>query len=689
MPDRLSRASHNEGWPPMGTGQPLLHKRVYRIAAGMTRLQKRIILLAVDCLMVPAALALTMALLHNAAMPAGFFGVAPASLVLLCAAAAVASDMLGMPRIKLNAFEMRATLKAAVFAAILTAVLGVMNAAMGIALPGSAVVLFGILFFLLIWASRVAMLHILLWMYRVGQPKCRVLIYGAGTTGVQLAAALKSHETIDPVAFIDDNPALQSLTIAGLKVFPPTQIEQIVAERGVNRVLLAMPSVSWPKQAQIVRRLQKMNLDVHALPSFAQLVGEEALLDKFRPVVPGQLLGRGQLDAELPGTRAAYAGRTVLVSGAGGSIGSELCRQLLACRPKRLVLFEVSEIALYTLDMELRALAGEGPTEIVAVLGSVTDSRMARAVMATQGVEIVFHAAAYKHVPLVEDNPVAGLANNVLGTRTLADAAREAGVARFILISSDKAVRPRGIMGASKRLAEMVIQDMARRTTNTIFSIVRFGNVLGSSGSVIPLFQEQIARGGPVTVTHPDMTRFFMTITEAARLVLVVGSFTGAAAEGRTAVSGTVFVLDMGKPVKIVDLARQMIEASGYTVRDADHPDGDIAIEFIGLRPGEKLQEELLIGEGFLTTPHPKILHAREDCLSEIEIAAALRALRAAVATGDAEAAREAVRRWVPGYVPSGAAAAAASAEPAAAGARTPSRASVAHLSREVEVGSL
>ncbi|MCC6306825.1 MAG: polysaccharide biosynthesis protein, partial [Rhodobacteraceae bacterium] len=392
-----------------------------------------------------------------------------------------------------------------------------------------------------------------------------------------------------------------------------------------------------------------MGLDVHALPSFAQLVGEEPLIDKFRPVAPGRMLGRDQLDAEVPGTRAAYRGRVVLVSGAGGSIGSELCRLLLACRPRRLVLFEVSEIALYSLDRELREQAGEGPVEIVAVLGSVTDSRMARAVMQAQGVEIVFHAAAYKHVPLVEDNPVAGMANNVLGTRTLADAAREAGVRRFVQVSSDKAVRPRSIMGASKRLAEMVIQDMARRSPRTAFSIVRFGNVLGSSGSVIPLFQDQIARGGPVTVTGRDVTRYFMTVSEACRLVLGVGSF-GMGGEAGEPVSGTVFVLDMGRPVRIVDLARQMIQASGYSVRDEDHPDGDIAIEFIAMRKGEKVHEELLIGEGLLTTPHPKILHAREDCLSELEVAAALRAVRAAVATGDAEAARAVARDFVPGY---------------------------------------
>ncbi|MCC6303982.1 MAG: polysaccharide biosynthesis protein, partial [Rhodobacteraceae bacterium] len=277
----------------------MLHKRIYRIAAKLSRNQKRIILLVIDCLLVPLALMLTRAFLTNGGPMGQLMPLSPAALLLLCAAGAVTSDMLGIPRIKLNAYEMRATRKTALFAAIVAAVLAVLDQAMAIEVTGSAIILFGILFFLLVALSRLAMLHTLMWVYRVGQPTSRVLIYGAGTTGAQLAAALKAHESIEPVAFIDDNPALQSLTIAGLQVFPPTQIQQIVAERLITRVLLAMPSVSWPKQAEIVRRLQKMGLDVHALPSFAQLVGEEPLIDKFRPVAPGRMLGRDQLDAEV------------------------------------------------------------------------------------------------------------------------------------------------------------------------------------------------------------------------------------------------------------------------------------------------------------------------------------------------------------------------------------------------------
>jgi FlaA1/EpsC-like NDP-sugar epimerase len=307
------------------------------------------------------------------------------------------------------------------------------------------------------------------------------------------------------------------------------------------------------------------------------------------------------------------------------------------------VLFDISEIALFTVERELCDVARGTGTEIVPVLGSVTDARLVRSVTTGQAIEVVLHAAAYKHVALVEANPVAGLSNNVLGTRQVAEAAVEAGAQRFVLISTDKAVRPTGVMGASKRMAELVIQDMARRSRGTAFSIVRFGNVLGSSGSVIPLFRDQIARGGPVTLTHEDVTRYFMTIGEAARLVLQAGSFVA----GGEAHGADVCVLDMGKPVRIRDLAVQMIQAAGCTVRDAEHPDGDIEIVVTGLRPGEKLHEELLIGEGLLATPHPRILRAAERSLSELQAASMLRALRAAVAAGDATAARAVIRDHV------------------------------------------
>ena len=607
----------------------------------MTRPQKQLVLLTVDLVLVPLALVLTFAIqVHDTNPIAHLWDIAPVAGLLVVLAAAL-SSVLGIPNTRLNAYDVSGTGKTAIFAVLLTAAAYALGTIAALDYQAGIYVIFGILFFLLSATARVAMLQLLLMLYRRAAPRCRVLIYGAGTTGMQLAQALKTHETIVPVAYADDNSALQGLTVSGLPVYKPSRIKNIAAERQIDRVLLAMPSLSLPKQTQIARRLQSMGLEVQALPSFAQLIGEEALIDKLAPVLPNQLLGRAQLDREILTEDAHFTGRAALVSGAGGSIGSELCRQILACKPAKLVLYELSELALYSIDMELRDLAQDTGTEIVPVLGSVTDARLARKVLSTHAIDVVLHAAAYKHVPLVEANPLAGLANNVLGTATLARASREAGVERFILISSDKAVRPTNVMGASKRMAEFVVQDLANRSDGTVFAMVRFGNVLGSSGSVIPLFQDQIARGGPITLTHSDVTRYFMTVQEAVRLVLRASSF---------ARGGEVFVLDMGAPVPIRKLARQVIEASGYTVRDTEMPDGDIEIVVTGLRPGEKLHEELLIGEGFLTTAHEKIFTAREAALSEIEVAAALRSLREAVAATDDDAARAVIARWVEGY---------------------------------------
>lgn len=619
-----------------------IRQALFAFTSRLSRPQKRVVFLLVDALLAPAALMLTLALFYGGTDVQ--WGTIEVILTypILGAVAAGVSALFGLHRIKLKSYESTAILKTGGYTLVMTVALLLLTRV----LPVPGVILFGLVLFMLAVAARVGMLYLLLWVLRLGQAKKRVVIYGAGTTGTQLAAALRSHEVLMPVAFVDDNPALQAMTVAGLKVIPSERLAEFAKDRGIDRVVLAMPSVSAPKLAQITRRLRKQGLQVQSLPSFAQLVGEEALIDKLTPVTAGQFLGRQQHGDNLPQGTEAYADRSILVSGAGGSVGSELCRQLIAMRPRKLVLFEISELALYTIDRELRDLAEGTAIEVCPVLGSVTDSRLARMVMNDHDVEVVFHAAAYKHVPLVEANPIAGLANNVLGTRTFADAAHDCGVERFILISTDKAVRPTNVMGASKRLAELVIQDLAKRSRGTVFSMVRFGNVLGSSGSVIPLFKDQIARGGPVTLTHEDVTRYFMTISEAARLVLLAGSF----ADGATANGGDVFVLDMGQPVRIRDLAIQMINAAGYSVRDAANPQGDIEIVITGLRPGEKLHEELLIGEGLLTTPNSKILRAREAGLSELEMAGALKDLRDAIAAGDADAGRAVILRWVDGY---------------------------------------
>lgn len=620
--------------------------QMFAIVDRLSRQQKRLVLLAIDALVAPLALLLSATVVYSTVMSGPLLGRLGWLFVVAVVAGVLWSAALGMHKVKLNAYESLAILRTGIVALLVTLTFALVVRLVGPFYPTQGVVLFGTLFFLLSVAARVAMLHLLLWILRLGNPKKRVLIYGAGNTGVQLHAALRAHNSIQAVAFVDDNPGLHGMSIAGLRIWSSDRIEHLARDLEIDRVILAMPSVSAPKLAQIARRLQAMGLTVMSVPSFAQLIGEEALVDTLTPVVPGRFLGRRQVDEALVPGAEAYADRVVLVSGAGGSVGSELCRQILPMRPRKLVLFEVSEVALYNVDRELRDLAYATGIEIVPVLGSTTDSRLSRMVMKDHGIEVVLHAAAYKHVPLVESNPIAGLANNVLGTRTLADAAHEAGVLRFVLISTDKAVRPTNVMGASKRLAELVIQDLAKRSRGTVFSMVRFGNVLGSSGSVIPLFKEQIERGGPVTLTHEDVTRFFMTINEAARLVLLAGSFSD---PGRSC-GGEVYVLDMGKPVRIRDLAEQMIEAAGYTVRDEVNPEGDIEITVIGLRPGEKLHEELLIGEGLLTTPHPKILRAEEGGLSELQMASALRALRAAVAAGDTQAARDVIDDYVEGF---------------------------------------
>ncbi len=585
------------------------------LVEGMSRRQKAGILLALDAGLAPLALV-------GLGMARGVWLDWTVALAVALAALA-GSWVMGLHRIKLNAFAGQALGRTAAVAALVTGVLWLMTQG-----PATQMVEFGLALFLMAAAARGILRQVLIAVLRMGQRGTRVMIYGAGSTGVQMATALHGHARIRAVAFVDDSPALQGLTMAGLRVYAPERIAGLARDLQIDRVLIAMPSAAPARVAFLMRQLRDLGIEAVEVPSFARLAGAGAVTD-----APGRFLGRPSVEV-VPAGAGAYAGQVVMVTGAGGSVGSELCRQVLAMGPARLVLFEMCEFALYAIDQELREI--RSAVEIVPVLGSVGDGRLLRDVMRAQGVAVVLHAAAYKHVPLVEANPVAGLANNVLGTRTLAEAAVECGVRRFVLVSSDKAVRPTNVMGATKRAAELVVQDIAGRAPGTAFAMVRFGNVLGSSGSVIPLFRAQIARGGPVTLTHAEVTRYFMTMDEAARLVLLAGSFAGAEGARRC----DVFVLDMGNPVRIRDLAAQMIAAAGYTLRDAANPDGDIEIVVTGLRPGEKLHEELLIGDGLLPTPHPKILRAAEQGLSAMQVASLLREVRAAVASGDGTAAR-------------------------------------------------
>lgn len=439
--------------------------------------------------------------------------------------------------------------------------------------------------------------------------KTRVLIYGAGSSGRQLAQALINGEQYQPILFVDDDSTLQRSTILGIPVASPTNIASLIKQKNIGRVLLAMPSASRSRRREVLDRLEFLPVPVLSIPGMCDLVDGSMRIDELQDVKIEDLLGR---DAVAPKTKLLHAnikGKVVMVTGAGGSIGSELCRQIILCEPKALVLFELSEFALYSIEQELRNSINTAALEIelIPVMGSVQGRQRLETVMRTFAVNTLYHAAAYKHVPLVEYNVVEGVRNNVFGTWYTADAAIKAGVETFVLISTDKAVRPTNVMGASKRLAELVLQALAQHQTSTRFCMVRFGNVLGSSGSVVPLFREQIRKGGPITVTHKEIIRYFMTIPEAAQLVLQAGAM------GK---GGDVFVLDMGEPVKIADLARRMLHLMGLEVRDETNPHGDIEILYTGLRPGEKLFEELLIGNNVRKTEHPRILAADEIFLN-------------------------------------------------------------------------
>lgn len=472
-----------------------------------------------------------------------------------------------------------------------------------------------------------------------------VLIYGAGVAGAHLASAISGRGELALIGFVDDNPALHGAVINGLKAYAPSELAYLIDQFAIRRVLLALPSVSRRRRQRIINRLEQLPVHVQTIPDIHNLISGAAKFDDIRDVDIEDLLGRDPVPPIQGLLEANIQGKSVMVTGAGGSIGSELCLQIARLGPRRLVLFEVSEAALYTIDQKLRdaAKAAALDVEIVSLIGTVQRKQRVQEILATYRINVVYHAAAYKHVPLVEQNMLEGIDNNVFGTLHSAEAAIEAGVESFVLVSTDKAVKPTNVMGASKRLAELILQGLERRNSVTRFSMVRFGNVLESSGSVVPRFREQIMNGGPVTVTHPDIYRYFMTIPEAASLVLQAGSM---------ARGGDVFVLDMGQPVRIADLAEKMIHLMGLSVRDEGNPDGDIEIEFIGLRPAEKLCEELLIGDNAMGTRHPRIMRAEEDCLEWDSLAPLLDVLWEACCEFDREKARGVLLQAVGGYSP-------------------------------------
>lgn len=480
------------------------------------------------------------------------------------------------------------------------------------------------------------------------KPASFVAIYGAGSAGRQLASALVSERGMRVVAYLDDNPSLHGQTLNAIPIFAPDVLPGLIERQGVTDVLLALPSCSRARRSEIISRLRPLPVHVRTLPGLGDLARGRVSISDVKELEIEDLLGRESVwpDRDLLGQ--TIIGRTVMVTGAGGSIGSELCRQILALDPARLTLVEASEFALYTIHQELSQSADRQnrAVSIVPLLASVRDERRMTEIFDQIRPETIYHAAAYKHVPLVEGNIGEGIRNNVLGTQVIAELARRYGVEKFILISTDKAVRPTNVMGASKRLAELVVQALANDCGSTCFAMVRFGNVLGSSGSVVPLFRRQIAAGGPITVTDAAVTRYFMTIPEAAQLVIQAATL---------ARGGEVFVLDMGEPVKIVDLAKNLIELSGLSVRTEDRPHGDIEIKVVGLRPGEKLFEELLIGNNPEPTFHPRILKANETSVPAERLRAELKLLFAGLDSGDMEAVRTLLAKHVPDYRPNSA----------------------------------
>lgn len=478
----------------------------------------------------------------------------------------------------------------------------------------------------------------------------KVLIYGAGSAGRQLVGAMANSLEMHAVGFLDDDPHLHGRELNGLRIYNPAQLPQLVTRLQVSDVLLAMPSASRQRRKDILQLTRQAHVAVRTLPGLMDLAQGHVLVSDLREIDIEDLLGRDSVppDASLFGKN--IAGKVVMVTGAGGSIGSELCHQIIRLAPSKLLLVELSEWALYTVHQRLLEILPEENmphVQVLPLLASVRDADRMAEIMRTWQPHTVYHAAAYKHVPMVEHNPAEGVKNNVLGTWTTARAAATHRVSNFVLISTDKAVRPTNIMGASKRLAEMVLQALASQTKpgGTCFSMVRFGNVLGSSGSVVPRFRKQIKDGGPITLTHADITRYFMSIPEAAQLVIQAGAM----AQG-----GDVFVLDMGEPVRIIDLARSMVELSGLTVRDVANPEGDIEVKITGLRPGEKLYEELLIGDNPLPTQHPRIMKAHEQFVPWPELSTRLDSLTSALNANDVPLMRSLLKQMVPGYQPDG-----------------------------------
>jgi FlaA1/EpsC-like NDP-sugar epimerase len=608
----------------------------------LPRRLKRLISVCTDCLMIP--LALWTAISLKIGQAESNLSDWPAFLLVIAVSIPIFIRA-GLYRAVIRFLGHKAIFAVALSVAVSAVVVGL--AAMLLQIPvltWSVVAIYSVVALLYVAGSRFVVRYYLLRRYLM-PTVARVAIYGAGDAGAHLSNLLLTTRAFDPVVFIDDNKGLRGRFVNGIKVQVPDQLPSLIKTLGIDRILLAVPSMTRQRRREILTQLEPLAVHVQTVPDVEQLVTGKANLTDLREVDVADLLGRDSVPPKEGLFDACIRDRVVMVTGAGGSIGSELCRQIIGLNPRRLVLFEMSELALYNIDRELRALAEKHALqiEVVGLIGNAHDRFRLRDIFTAYRVQTVYHAAAYKHVPIVEQNVVAGINNNVIATWYAAEAAHEAEVETFVLVSTDKAVNPTNVMGATKRFAEIVLQGLQRRGSKTRFCMVRFGNVLASSGSVVPLFNEQINAGGPVTVTHPEVIRYFMTIPEAAQLVIQAGSMAG---------GGDVFVLDMGKPVRIGDLARRMIHLAGLTVRDEKNPEGDIEIAYTGLRPAEKLYEELLIGNNVTGTEHPMILRAIEHSLPWERVQELLNEIMAAMSRFDCQRSLKLLSDVVAEYTP-------------------------------------
>jgi FlaA1/EpsC-like NDP-sugar epimerase len=618
---------------------------------GLSRYQKRAALIVADLILLNLALWLAMSVRW------GLLYVAPSwSLFALLAVvplmAVAAQFYVGLYRHVTRHFGSEGTQLIAVCTSVSALGLGLGAFLVGAeGVPRSVLLLYPLFGTLLLWGMRRGLSYLVLREGIAFPPSAspwalrNVLIYGANPEGRALLEATRRSRDLAVVGFIDPDRNLWRQYVDSVRVYSPARIADTVRALDVRQILLATSRASQRERLEALRWIENCPVDVRALPTVDDIASGRVSVSNLRRVQAEDLLGRVQIPADPTLMQNAIEGRSVLVTGAGGSIGTELVRQVLKYRPRRLVLLDIGETNLFSVGLEVERLmrrantAGGTPTEAFSVLGSVVDDRLVRSVLRTHAVETVYHAAAFKHVPILESNPIVGVANNVIGTEVLANAAEACGVERFVLISTDKAVRPSSFMGASKRVVEMLLQARASAAGNgTIFAIVRFGNVIDSSGSVVQLFRRQIKAGGPLTVTHPDMVRYFISIPEAAALVIQAGAMAN---------SGEMFALDMGEPVRIVDLARMMIQLSGRQVRDAEHSDGEIEIVFSGLRPGEKLVEEMYLSGKTASTAHPRILRIDDPHPSPAELAAHMEAIRSAIERDDASTLHQALSQIV------------------------------------------